>query len=112
MMETPEQDMNVINKALMSGFDEAVDDFIAARASEGANMKALIEQRLDGIAAEVVKVRAKMPEILNWQLERLITKLEEAKIELDANRVEQVKYSSVYFTERENAAIRGLHKVT
>ncbi|OEE68766.1 YicC family protein [Enterovibrio norvegicus FF-33] len=89
VMETPEQDMDVINKALMSGFDEAVDDFIAARASEGANMKALIEQRLDGIAAEVITVRTKMPEIINWQRERLITKLEEAKIELDANRVEQ-----------------------
>lgn len=89
VMETPEQDMDLINKALLEGFDQTVDDFIAARASEGSNMKALIGQRLDGIAAEVVKVRAKMPEILQWQRERLLTKLEEAKIELDANRVEQ-----------------------
>lgn len=29
-------------------------------------MKALIEQRLQAISAEVVKVRARMPEILEW----------------------------------------------
>ncbi|MGF1706195.1 YicC/YloC family endoribonuclease [Enterovibrio baiacu] len=89
VMEAPEQDMDLVNKALLEGFDETVNDFIAARASEGDNMKALIEQRLDAIDAEVVKVRAKMPEILNWQRERLLTKLEDAKVELDANRVEQ-----------------------
>ena len=89
VMETPEQDIDSINKALLNGFDLTVNDFIAARASEGKNMKALIEQRLEGISKEVIKVRAKMPEILNWQRERLIKKFEDAKIELEPNRVEQ-----------------------
>ena len=35
VMEAPEQDLDAINKALLEGFNEAVDDFIAARASEG-----------------------------------------------------------------------------
>ncbi|EMI4328517.1 YicC/YloC family endoribonuclease [Vibrio cholerae] len=89
VMETPEQDMDAINQALLSAFDEGVDEFIAARGREGDNMKALIEQRLEAISAEVVKVRARMPEILEWQRERLFSKFEEAKIELDASRVEQ-----------------------
>ncbi|MDR9826580.1 YicC/YloC family endoribonuclease [Vibrio sp. FNV 38] len=89
VMETPEQDMNSINKDLLSGFDEAVKEFIEARASEGANMKALIDQRLSAITAEVVKVRARMPEILEWQRERLLKKFEEANVELDGSRVEQ-----------------------
>ncbi|EFH72908.1 YicC/YloC family endoribonuclease [Vibrio cholerae] len=89
VMETPEQDMDAINQALLSAFDEGVDEFIAARGREGDNMKALIEQRLQAISAEVVKVRARMPEILEWQRERLFSKFEEAKIELDASRVEQ-----------------------
>ncbi|HGS4634468.1 TPA: YicC/YloC family endoribonuclease [Vibrio cholerae] len=89
VMETPEQDMDAINQALLSTFDEGVDEFIAARGREGDNMKALIEQRLQAISAEVVKVRARMPEILEWQRERLFSKFEEAKIELDASRVEQ-----------------------
>ncbi|WGW00474.1 YicC family protein [Vibrio sp. YMD68] len=89
VMETPEQDMNSINKDLLVGFDEAIKEFIEARASEGANMKALIDQRLAAITEEVVKVRARMPEILEWQRERLLKKFEEANIELDGSRVEQ-----------------------
>ncbi|QUJ67301.1 YicC family protein [Photobacterium sp. GJ3] len=89
VMETPEQDMDAINQELLTAFDGAVDDFIAARASEGANMKDLIDQRLDAITAEATKVRALMPEVMQWQRERILNRLEEAKIELDANRVEQ-----------------------
>ncbi|EKO3572826.1 YicC family protein [Vibrio metschnikovii] len=89
VMETPEQDMDSINKALLAGFDDAIVEFIDARGREGDNMKALIEQRLTAISEEVVKVRARMPEILQWQRERLLNKFEEAKIELDATRVEQ-----------------------
>ncbi|EEZ42305.1 protein YicC [Photobacterium damselae subsp. damselae CIP 102761] len=89
VMEAPEQDLDTINKDLLAGFDAAIDDFIAARASEGDNMRALIEQRLDAISAEAGKVRALMPEIMTWQRERIMSRLDEAKIELDANRLEQ-----------------------
>ncbi|KHT65283.1 hypothetical protein RJ45_01910 [Photobacterium gaetbulicola] len=89
VMEAPEQDLDAINQDLLAAFDSTVDDFIAARASEGENMKALIEQRLEAISVEATKVRSMMPEVLNWQRERIMTRLEEAKVELDANRVEQ-----------------------
>ena len=89
VMETPEQDMDEVNKVLLSAFDDALSEFIDARGREGDNMKALIEQRLDAITAEVVKVRARMPEILEWQRERLFSKFEDAKVELDPSRVEQ-----------------------
>ncbi len=89
VMETPEQDMDSVNKDLLAGFDEAIAEFIDARGREGDNMKTLIEQRLTAITDEVVKVRARMPEILTWQRERLFNKFEDAKVELDASRVEQ-----------------------
>ncbi|UDY82884.1 YicC/YloC family endoribonuclease [Vibrio diabolicus] len=89
VMETPEQDMDAVNKVLLEAFDGAMDEFIEARAREGENMKALIEQRLNAISAEVVKVRARMPEILEWQRERLFSKFEDAKVELDPSRIEQ-----------------------
>lgn len=89
VMEAPEQDTDELHRALMTGLDEALDAFIAARASEGDNMKVLIEQRLDAISAEVIKVREKMPTVIEWQRERLTTRLEEAKVELDPTRIEQ-----------------------
>ena len=89
VMETSEQDMDAINKDLLTAFDDAVSEFIEARGREGDNMKALIEQRLSAITEEVIKVRARMPEIIEWQRERLFSKFEEAKVELDPSRVEQ-----------------------
>ncbi len=41
-------------------------------------LKALIEQRLEGVTAEVVTSPLPMPEILQWQRERLVAKLEDA----------------------------------
>ncbi len=49
----------------------------------------MIEQRLEGVTAEVVKVRSHMPEILQWQRERLVAKLEDAQVQLENNRLEQ-----------------------
>ncbi|NLS13965.1 YicC family protein [Vibrio sp. SM6] len=89
VMETPEQDMDALNHALLNAFDDTLTDFIEARGREGDNMKSLIQQRLDAITAEVVKVRARMPEILEWQRERLLSKFADAQVELDPARVEQ-----------------------
>lgn len=89
VMEAPEQDFDTINKELLAEFELTVNDFIDARAREGENMKALITQRLDAITEEATKVRAHMPEILEWQRNRLLTKFEDAKFELDSSRVEQ-----------------------
>ncbi|MCE0493729.1 YicC/YloC family endoribonuclease [Vibrio salinus] len=89
VMEAPEQDIDAISKELLVAFDDAIEDFLAARGREGDNMKALIEQRLDTITGEVSKVRTMMPEIIEWQRNRLFSKFEEAKVELDSNRVEQ-----------------------
>ena len=89
VMSAQEQDLDAINAQLLSALDGALDDFIVARESEGAALKALIEQRLEGVKQEVAKVRAQMPEILKWQRERLVAKLEEAEVQLENNRLEQ-----------------------
>src|SRR5699024_4517718 len=74
---------------LLAELDVAIDAFIASREAEGQALKTLIEQRLDAVSAEVVKVRAQMPEILQWQSERLTSKLEEAQVHVNNNRLEQ-----------------------
>ena len=84
-----EADTDTIQADLLAGLDKAMDDFITARGDEGENLKSLIEQRLDAIEVEAKKVAGRMPEILNWQRERILTRFEEAKLELDAARIEQ-----------------------
>ncbi|WP_304167886.1 YicC/YloC family endoribonuclease [Lonsdalea britannica] len=89
VMAAEEQDLDAISAELMQALEGALDDFIAARESEGNALKALIEQRLAGVSAEVVKVRAHMPNILQWQREKLVSKLEDAQVQLENNRLEQ-----------------------
>ena len=89
VMESPEQDLDAINKDLLQGFELALEDFIAARASEGSNMQNLIEQRLIAITDAAQSVREQMPTVMQWQRDRILTRFSEAKIELDASRVEQ-----------------------
>lgn len=75
----PEQDLDAIAAEILAALDGTLDDFIVARETEGQALKALIEQRLEGVSTEVAKVRAHMPEILQWQRERLVAKLEDAR---------------------------------
>lgn len=89
VMSAPEQDLDAINAELLTALDGALDDFIEARESEGNVLKSLIEQRLAGVSQEVSKVRAQMPDVLKWQRERLVTRLEEAEVQLENNRLEQ-----------------------
>ena len=89
VMAAPEQDMDELNTRLLAGFDEVLTLFIESRQSEGDKLKAVIEQRLEGIQNEVTKVRAFMPQILDWQRQKLIDRLAEAKLELEPTRVEQ-----------------------
>ncbi|WP_127960035.1 YicC/YloC family endoribonuclease [Serratia microhaemolytica] len=89
VMSAQEQDLDVISVELLRSLEETLDDFVAARESEGRALKTLIEQRLAGVSAEIVNVRAQMPNILQWQRERLVSKLEEADLPLENSRLEQ-----------------------
>ncbi|EKS9400289.1 YicC family protein, partial [Salmonella enterica] len=89
VMAAQEQDLDAIAAEILAALDGTLDDFIIARETEGQALKALIEQRLEGVSAEVAKVRAHMPEILQWQRERLVAKLEDAQVQLENNRLEQ-----------------------
>jgi len=89
VMEAAENDMSAIQAELLAAFEQALKEFISARASEGENLKAMIEQRLDAITVEAEQVQAYMPEVIEWQRKRILDKFTDASIELDSSRVEQ-----------------------
>lgn len=89
VVDTQNHNMDQISQDLLVGFEQILKDFVAMRAREGENVKNLIQQRLDAIGVEVEKVKKKMPEILQWQKERLVQRFEEAQLQLDTQRVEQ-----------------------
>ncbi|WP_044470079.1 YicC/YloC family endoribonuclease [Mannheimia massilioguelmaensis] len=89
VVETPEQDLDAISQDLLVAFDELLKEFIAMRGREGEKLQVVIQQRLDSISAEANKVRAQMPEILQWQRERILQRFEEIQIQPDPSRLEQ-----------------------
>ncbi len=89
VMVAQKQDLDVISGELILSLERALDNFISARQTEGAVLKALIEQRLIIISGELAKIRAYLPEILLWQREKLLHRLQEAQIQCDTARVEQ-----------------------
>lgn len=89
VVETPEQDLDVISQDLLAAFDELLQEFIAMRGREGEKLQAIIQQRLDAISVEANKVRSKMPEILQWQRDRLLQRFEEVQVSPDPTRLEQ-----------------------
>ena len=89
VVEAQEQDLDAISQDLLTAFDNLLTDFIAMRGREGEKLNDIIQQRLDAIAVEADKVRSQMPEVLQWQRERLLQRFEDAQINLDPQRVEQ-----------------------
>ncbi|MDY4593878.1 MAG: YicC/YloC family endoribonuclease [[Pasteurella] aerogenes] len=89
VVETPEQDLDIISQDLLSAFDTLLQDFIAMRAREGEKLLEVLEQRLACVTQEAQKVRSKMPTILQWQRDRLLQRFVEIQLQADPQRLEQ-----------------------
>jgi uncharacterized protein (TIGR00255 family) len=89
IFQMAEMDLEVIQDQVLILLDKALQDLVAARAREGEELKQLFLQRLEQMKIEVTKVRQHLPEILTYQRERLIARFSDAKLELNAERLEQ-----------------------
>lgn len=70
-------------------FGQAVNELKIQRAREGAELKKLLEERLEAIADRVATLRQMMPSLLDAHRQKLIDRFNEARLELDGTRVEQ-----------------------
>jgi uncharacterized protein (TIGR00255 family) len=89
VIQKQELDREALHKAALDLFDSALEGLIEHRSREGAELEQLIINRLAGVSTHVAAVRARMPEILAAQREKLQTKLAALQIELDPERLEQ-----------------------
>ena len=89
VVNADEQDMDEVQKELLGALEKATADFIDNRKSEGSAIDRMLQERLDGVSTQVSFVRERMPEVMQWQRDRLQTRFEEAKVELDPQRIEQ-----------------------
>ena len=89
VVDVQSQDLDQIAQDLLAGFEQILADFIAMRGREGENLQAIIQQRLDSITEIAQSVQNQMPEVLQWQKDRLQQRFEELNLQLDPQRLEQ-----------------------
>lgn len=101
VIKSREADANLLHKTALQTFDEALQQFIAMREREGAELARLIEERLVAIRDETAKVRERLPAIIAHYRERLLARLADIKAELSAERLEQ---EMVLFSQKMDVA--------
>src|SRR5690606_13293495 len=89
VMQKQEMDREAMQQAVLNLFEEALNQLVQHRTRQGAELVQLILQRLDAVSAQAVAVRARLPEILQSQREKLQTQIASLQVELDAERLEQ-----------------------
>ena len=89
LLSAAEIDAEEMEKELLGLLDQAIDQLISMREREGDSLSQIIESRLTLMSEQVAKVRTQMPQIVQWQREKLLARFEEAKVELETQRLEQ-----------------------
>lgn len=89
VMQIAEHDIDALQTALLKLFDQALQDLMANRQREGQAINIVIEERLQRILQEIDKVRQRLPQVLQNQRKKLITRFNEVKLELNSDRIEQ-----------------------
>ena len=82
-------DAEALHKAALALLTEALGELDATRQREGAQLAAILRQRLDGMEEIATRVRALLPEVRQNFRERLLARLQDVRAELDPARVEQ-----------------------
>lgn len=69
--------------------DEGLAELVTVREREGARLREMIIERLDDMQQIVAQVRTRIPEIIQQQRRKIISKLNEIDVKLDEGRLEQ-----------------------
>ena len=101
ILKARELDQELLEQEARSLFGKTLAQLLENRSREGAELANLIEQRLQLIAEQVVEVRARLPELAAQQQEKLRTRLEALKAEVDEDRLAQ---ELVYLAQKSDVA--------
>ncbi len=84
-----EQDYSGAKTAAEGLFAETVTELVSVREREGERLRPMFEERLTTMGTLVANVRALMPALLKAREEALRNRFEQAKVELDPDRLTQ-----------------------
>ncbi len=94
-------DLEVLKTVVTKLLDQALDDLIDSREREGQKLAQVIRERCDSMDVIVAKVKQQLPDILHQWRQKLLERINEAKVELDPDRLEQ---EMVYLAQKTDVA--------
>lgn len=84
-----EQSEELLLKEAGALFAKALEDLKSNRAREGSKLAQLVLDRLQRLETEVAQTRRELPELMQQQRQRVITRINELDLETDQGRLEQ-----------------------
>lgn len=101
VIKTAEVDPDELKQAALSLFQQTLEQMVANRQREGNELAQLIESRLVSIGESVKIVRENVPQLLELQQQKLRSKLETLKVEVDEDRFNQ---EAIYIAQKADVA--------
>jgi uncharacterized protein (TIGR00255 family) len=101
LLQEGEVDLSRVEALALPLFDNALDALKEMRHREGESLAQLMLQRLTEIENEVAKLKAVLPELVGAQQERLKTRFENFKNDIDQERLAQ---ELVYLAQKSDVA--------
>jgi uncharacterized protein (TIGR00255 family) len=89
VLTSTEQDFGPAREAAGELFERTVSELVTVREREGERLRPLFEDRLATMGKLVAEVRERMPELIRAQEEHLKSRFEQAKVEIDPDRIAQ-----------------------
>ena len=89
LLSEPTEDEESIKRTVVELFDIALAQLIEMRSSEGAELRKIILEKLADLRSIVEQAATEAPIISARQRDKMISKLNDLKIEADAGRIEQ-----------------------
>ncbi len=85
----PKPDTGAAQQQALALLDKALDELVATREREGAQIKGLLSTRLQGIEDQIAKARTRLPEVQQKVRAKLETRLADLAAKADNDRLEQ-----------------------
>jgi uncharacterized protein (TIGR00255 family) len=101
VVQMAELDVKDLQEPILTLFEQTLQDLVAMRQREGAALKETLNERLLNMTAIVQRARVYLPELIRTQREKILTRFNELKIELDVSRLEQ---EMILFAHRTDVA--------
>ncbi|MGD2073321.1 MAG: YicC/YloC family endoribonuclease [Gammaproteobacteria bacterium] len=89
VVREPDPDTGTVQQEALALLDRALDQLIATREREGAQIRQHLLGRLEGIEEQVGRLKQRLPEVLQSLREKLEARMAELRVEVDRDRLEQ-----------------------